>query len=116
MCREAGRLKICGQLLARLKDQLPATRLTDRAKVDFATLKLMHAMGHQREALGQLREIVQGSHEGEFVQSLTEDIDAKLRAEFYLQLGLWEKEINVRGLHKPDGKRLARSSLPFNEE
>ena len=50
----------------------------------------------------QLSEIVAGVHEGEFVRSLSEEVDSKLRAEFYLQLGLWEKEINVRGLSKQE--------------
>lgn len=56
-----------------------------------------------------------GEHEGEFVRSLTEEVDSKLRAEFYLQLGLWEKEINVRGLTKQES-RIGRASMRGSEK
>ena len=38
-----------------------------------------------------LREIVLGQHEGNFIKAI-ESIDRRLQAEFYLQLGMWEKE------------------------
>ena len=67
------------------------SHLNDQAKVDLALLKLMHSMGQQNEALKYLREIVSGEHEGNFIKAI-ENIDRRLQAEFYLQLGMWEKE------------------------
>ena len=71
MCRENGRLKICGVTLDKLKlklqnaklydsnENLPSfselSLLNDQAKVDLAFLKLMHSMGQQNEALKNLR-------------------------------------------------------------